>query len=141
MEQLGHFIINHWYLWLAFVILLLCIFINEFYTHKNQAKEISPQEAVELINHDNAIVIDLRDLNSFRAGHIIDAIRINPDDFEQQRMNKYKTALLIFVCAKGLQSASLATKLREQGFSKPLVLAGGFAAWQTADLPIIKKGK
>ncbi|WED42307.1 rhodanese-like domain-containing protein [Legionella cardiaca] len=138
MGQLGQFIINHWALWLALLIVLLLIFINEIQSQKKQAKELSPQAAVNLINHEEAIVIDLRDAEAFRKGHIIDAIRANAEDFEAQRMDKYKTKPIILVCARGLQSAQLAAKLRENGFLQPLVLAGGITAWQTADLPIVK---
>lgn len=138
MGQLGQFIINHWELWLALVVVLLLVFINELLTQKKRAKELSPQAAVNLINHENAVVVDLRETEVFRNGHIVDAIRATPDDFNQQRMDKYKTKPLVLVCARGLQSAQLAAKLREEGFSQPMVLAGGIAAWQAADLPLIK---
>ena len=138
MEQLGQFIINHWWLWAALIVILLLIFINEKLTQKQRAKELSPQAAVSLINNENAIVIDLRDVDSFRTGHIIDSIRATADDFNQQRMDKYKAQPLILVCARGLQSAPLAAKLREQGFTQPMVLAGGITAWQTAELPLVK---
>lgn len=138
MEQLGQFIVNHWGLWLALVVVLLIIFINELQTQKKRAKELSPQAAVNLINHENAVVIDLREAEVFRNGHILDAIRATADDFNEQRMDKYKTKPLILVCARGLQSSQLATKLREKGFTQPMALAGGMAAWQTAELPVVK---
>jgi rhodanese-related sulfurtransferase len=138
MGQLGQFIINHWVLWSLLVIVLILIYINELLTQKKRAKELSPQAAVNLINHDNATVIDLRDADTFSKGHIIDAIRTSAEDFTQQRMAKYKEKPIILVCAKGLQSAPLATKLKQQGFTQPMVLAGGMAAWQAADLPMIK---
>ena len=138
MEQLGQFIINHWELWLALVLILLLIFINELLAQKKQAKELSPQAAVSLINHENAVVMDLRDAEAFRKGHIIDSIRVASDEFSQRRMDKYKAKNIILVCARGLQSATLASKLREQGFSQPMVLAGGITAWQAAELPLVK---
>lgn len=138
MGQLSQFIVNHWGLWLALVIVLLIIFINELQTQKKRAKELSPQAAVNLINHENAVVIDLREAEVFRNGHILDAIRASADDFNEQRMDKYKTKPLILVCARGLQSSQLATKLREKGFTQPMALAGGMAAWQTAELPVVK---
>ncbi|WP_019216309.1 rhodanese-like domain-containing protein [Legionella tunisiensis] len=138
MGQLGQFIVNHWGLWLALVVVLLIIFINELQTQKKRAKELSPQAAVNLINHENAVVFDLREAEVFRNGHIIDAIRATADDFNEQRMDKYKTKPLILVCARGLQSSQLATKLREKGYTQPMALAGGMTAWQTAELPIVK---
>lgn len=138
MGQIGQFILNHWPLWLALIVILLLIFINELQSQKKQAKALSPQAAVNLINHQDAVVIDIRDAESFRKNHIIDAIRTSEEDFQKQRMDKYKEKPLILVCARGLQSAQLAAKLREQGFSQPLVLAGGMNAWQAADLPVVK---
>ena len=142
MQHLTQFITNHWPLCLALVVVLLFIFINELISQKKRAKELSPAAAVDMINHNNAVVIDLRDQEAFQAGHIIDAIRASADDFNQQRMAKYKDKPFILVCARGLQSATLATKLRAEGFAEPLVLAGGITAWTTAELPLVKaKGK
>lgn len=105
---------------------------------KMRAKELSPPAAVALLNEDNTVVIDLRDKDIFRNGHIINAINASKDDFEQKRMDKYKDKPLLLVCARGTESTALAGKLRTEGFSQPLVLAGGIAAWQSSDLPLIK---
>ena len=86
MGQLGQFITNHWELWLALVVVLLFIFINELLSQKKRAKELSPAAVIEMMNHENAIVIDLRDSATFRAGHIIDAKLATADDFKQQRV-------------------------------------------------------
>ncbi len=138
MRQLEQFIINHWELWLALFLVLILIFINELWEQRKRAKELSPQAAINWINHENALIIDLRDAAVFRNGHIINAIQSSVEDFNEHHMDKYKTKPLILVCAKGLQSAALATKLRAQGFSQPMALAGGIAAWQMAELPLVK---
>jgi len=137
MNQFSQFISNHWPLWLAFIILLLLVFINEFITQKKKAKEISPQTAVDLINNEHAVVIDLRDKEVFKAGHIIDSINANANDFAEAKMGKYKDKNIILICARGHQSPAVAAKIRQQGF-KPLVLGGGIASWQNANLPLIK---
>lgn len=138
MGQLGQFITHHWGLWLALVVILSLVLINELHSQKKRAKELSPNAAIDLINHENAVVIDLRDPELFRAGHIIGAICTPADDFSQKRMEKYKTKPLILVCARGLQSVVVATKLRTQGFTQPMILAGGITAWQAAGLPLVK---
>lgn len=138
MEQLTQFVTHHWQLWLALIVVLIVIFIHELISQKKRGKELSTAAAVEMINHENAVIMDIRDAEAFRTGHIIDAIHALPDDFSQQRMDKYKTKPIILVCARGLQSAPLAAKLRTQGFTQPMVLAGGISAWQTDNLPLIK---
>ncbi|HRD69835.1 MAG TPA: rhodanese-like domain-containing protein [Legionella sp.] len=139
MEHLGQFIMNHWLLWLALIAVLLLTFINELMSQKNKAKELTPHAAVDLINNENAVVIDTRDKESFKNGHIIDAINVKAEDFDDKKMNKYKNKPVILVCARGLQSPALAAKIQAQGY-QPMVLKGGLAAWQNADLPIVKKG-
>jgi len=138
MGQLGQFVTNHWALWVALIVILLLVLINELYSQKKRAKELSPSAAIDLINHENAVVIDLRDPELFRAGHIIDSVCTPSDDFSQKRMEKYKTKPVILVCARGLQSVVMATKLRAEGFTQPMVLAGGITAWQAAGLPLVK---
>ncbi|KTD50292.1 rhodanese domain-containing protein [Legionella quinlivanii] len=138
MGQLGQFIVNHWALWLGLILILLLILINEIQSQKKRAKEVSPQQAVHFINRDDATVIDLRDLETYRKGHIINSVRASVEDFEQQSLDKYKDKPIILVCAKGLQSTALAAKLRAQGFTAPMILAGGISAWQNADLPLVK---
>ncbi|CAM2858633.1 rhodanese-like domain-containing protein [Legionella worsleiensis] len=137
MEHLGQFIANHWQLWLAFITVLLLILINEWISQKKKAKELTPQSAVDVINNDDAIVLDLRDKESFKNGHIIDSINCTAEDFEQPKMNKYKSKKIILVCARGLQSPSVATKISALGY-QPMVLGGGIAAWQNAALPLVK---
>lgn len=137
MEQFSQFISNHWQLWAAFIVVLLLVFINEFLAQKKKAKEISPQSAVDLINNDEAVIIDLREKEAFKNGHIIDSINAKEDDFNQPKMDQYKDKNIILICARGLQSPTVANKIRTLGF-KPLILRGGIVSWQNADLPLVK---
>lgn len=141
MEQLSQFILHHWSLCAAFFAILLLIYANEWFTQKRSALALSPQMAVEKINHDDAVVIDIRDQEAFSSGHIIKAIRASANDFDQTRMNKYKDKPIILVCLRGQQTPALANKLKSQGFSKAMVLSGGITAWQTAGLPLVKGNK
>ena len=90
LNDLGLFLVNHWTLGLALFAILLLIFANEFLAQKKRAKEISPAKVIELINNEQASVFDLRDSESFRAGHITDSIRVSSEDFDSKRMEKYK---------------------------------------------------
>lgn len=141
MEQISQFIMNHWALSLAFVGILLLIYINEWFTKANGPHALSPQLAVEKINHNDAVVIDLRNQEAFSAGHIINAISATADDFDLPRMDKYKQKAIILVCPRGTQAQTLATQLKSKGFVNAMVLAGGLSAWQSAGLPLVKGNK
>lgn len=138
MQQLSEFIVNHWLLVSAFIAILVLVFINEMLEQRKQAASLSPEAAVLAINHEDAIVIDIRDSDTYRHGHILSAIRANPADFEANRMDKYKDKAIVLACARGLQSAPLAAKLKTLGFTKVHVLAGGISAWQAAGYPLVK---
>jgi rhodanese-related sulfurtransferase len=138
MSQLSQFIINHWELCLALIMVLLFILINELYAQKKQAKALSTAEAIALINHEDAVIVDIREPDAFRAGHVIHSIRVAADEFNQKRMDKYKAKPLILVCTRGVQSATLASQLRAQGFMQAMSLSGGITAWQEANLPLVK---
>jgi rhodanese-related sulfurtransferase len=137
MEQLSQFIMNHWLLWLFFILLLILIFAYELYSQKQKAKQISPQTAVAMMNNEEAVIVDLRDGESYKKGHILDSINANVEDFEKPKMNKYKNKQIILTCARGLQSPSAAAKIRTLGY-QALILSGGIDAWQSADLPLVK---
>ena len=138
-KQLFTFIINHWPLWLALFGVLALMFVNEYITKKQGPKNLSPGAAVDAINREKAVVIDMRDAEAFRQSHIVDAKNI--PNAPITKLEKYKTKPFILICARGLQSSPLAVKLRKQGFTEVMVLTGGITAWKTASLPLVKGKK
>ena len=135
-QQITQFLLNHSALWLALLGILVIMALNEGITKRRSPKTLSVTAAVQCMNHDQAVVIDLRDKEIFRAGHLIGALCISAE--ELPRLIKYKKSLLILVCPRGLQSTALAVKLRKEGFTQPMVLGGGMNAWQAAHLPVVK---
>jgi rhodanese-related sulfurtransferase len=140
MEQFSQFIINHWYLCLAFLVVLTLVLINEALTQKKKTAELSPQAAVDMINNQETIIIDLRDKDSFNKGHIIDSVSLGESELTEPKLTKFKNKSLILVCARGLQSQTCAAKLRAEGYST-FVLSGGISAWVNAELPLLKAKK
>ena len=137
MEHLSQFITHHWQLWLLFTAILILTFLNELFIKNKKAKELSPQALVDLINQENAVVIDIRDLESFKKGHIIGSIHAVPADLNQKKMDKYKNKSIVLVCTRGIQASTLASTLGTKE-CEPIVLSGGITAWVNADLPLIK---
>lgn len=138
MEQLTQFITQHWLLCCAFFLILLLILLNELWSKKNNPQMLSPAGVVDYINQNDAVIIDIRPQDAFVAGHITHAINLQIDD---AKIQQFKQKPLIIVCARGLQSNALASKLKKQGFKQPMVLNGGMNAWTAASLPTIKGKK
>src|SRR5207248_8398131 len=103
MEKIPQFILNHWQLCCLLIVLFIALIINEWLSQKKRAKELSPQSAVALMNSGAALtIIDLRDKESYRKGHIIEAMSAKADDFNGKGMDKYKDTQLLLVCARGI---------------------------------------
>jgi rhodanese-related sulfurtransferase len=138
-QQLIQFITNHWSLCAALLGILILIALNEFISQKTSPKLLSTSAVVDHMNQNKTTIIDVRPEDAFSTGHILHAVRISGGD--AKRFEQYKTKPFILVCARGIESKTLAMKLRKQGFGNPMILNGGMNAWQTAGLPVVKGKK
>ena len=137
MEQLFTFIGNHPLLIGAFVLFLILFIRNEM---SRGGATISSQKLVQLVNSENAIVIDVREASEYSEGYIVDAINIPFASFESRsdELNKHKDKPLIVACKMGQHSGSAGTILRKKGFTNVLRLTGGMAEWRGQNLPVVK---
>lgn len=104
------------------------------------ATDVSPAEAVLLINRENALVLDVREEGEFAAGHIPDAKNI-PLAKLAERLNelrKYQQKPLLVNCQSGMRTANACGQLKQAGFTRIYNLRGGLAAWNEAKLPVAK---
>ncbi len=139
MEQLIEFAGNHFLLsgiWLALVAMLVYSFISGW---TSKVKEVNTHEMTQLINKEDAIVLDTRQAKDFKAGRIINAHQIKPEEIREKnfsKLEKFKDTPIIVVCAMGNSARGVASSMTQNGFNKVFVLKGGMNAWQSAGLPI-----
>ena len=98
--------------------------------------ELTPDEANTLIEKEEACLIDLRDSDSYSAGHISKAIQLDNASVEPFLENTDKETALIIYCYHGISSNSAASFFVDQGFCRVHHIVGGFEAWQRDALPI-----
>lgn len=141
MEQLGHFLLNHWILSAAFVVIILLLLILELLNQLKGIRQISTQEATSAINHKAALVLDVRPAERFKQGHIIDALNIPAAEIDKQqhKLKDHLTKPIIVVCDTGQNSGTIAALLKKQGFTDITCLKGGLTAWREDQLPLVKK--
>jgi rhodanese-related sulfurtransferase len=141
MDQFIEFAKNHWFLWLALLAILAVIAFEETRRNIKGIRRIAPQQAVDLINHEDAIVFDLRDQHAFNAGHILNAIHVVPSDFEGmlKKIEQHKGKSIILAGRDEAQVVTVGAKLQKHGFSKLYTISGGLAAWKNASFPLVKK--
>ncbi|HLO65136.1 MAG TPA: rhodanese-like domain-containing protein [Azonexus sp.] len=104
---------------------------------------VSPGEATQLINREDAHIVDVREADEFAGGHLPDAINIPAGKLAERigELEKLKSKPLILCCASGMRSNKACGELKKQGFDKLYNLAGGVDAWVGAGYPIKKAGK
>jgi len=141
MEQLLEFINNHWDLFTALIVILALLFASTLVNAIRGIKQIGPAEATRLINHNNAVVLDVREDKEFAEGHIINSLHIPMSKVQDKltELAKHKSSPMIVSCRSGARSNSVCGMLRKNGFEDVANLKGGLIAWQNASMPLKKK--
>ena len=101
---------------------------------------VNTLQATQMINRQDALVLDVREQAEFAASHILNARGLPSSQIEARfgDIEKFKDKPIIVYCASGNRSNAAAAALRKAGFSKVFNLSGGFVAWQQAGLPVQK---
>jgi rhodanese-related sulfurtransferase len=125
---------------LALVGLTLALIYTEVARLFRPYKALRPAELTGLINRDNALVVDLSPSADFEKGHIAGSKNVAQSQFdpENKLLANARALPVVAVCRTGQASADAAKRLKKAGFEKVYWLDGGIAAWQQADLPLVK---
>lgn len=132
------FFIDNWFLFLTAIVsggLLLWPVLNR----ASGGARVSAAQAVQLINREKAVLIDVCEPAEYAAGHAAGAKNVPLGTLQSSsELPKNKSLPLVILCATGARSARAAGILNKLGFEKTHVLAGGLAAWREANLPVEK---
>ncbi len=103
-------------------------------------KEVDATAALQLINHKNALVLDVREEDEYKAGHVLNSTLIPLGKLHGRisELERWKEQPVVVVCRSGNRSGTACAILGKQGFMQAYNLAGGVVAWQKANLPLQK---
>ena len=137
MDQLFEFIGNHPFLVGTFVLLLALFIRNET---QRGGRSVSAQQLVDMVNREDAVVLDVRDKKEYEAGHIVDALNIPYASLESRlaELKDFKDRPLVIACRMGQHAGAAGTLLRKNGFEQVSRLTGGIAEWRNQSLPVVK---
>lgn len=138
MENFFEFAGNHMLLVLALMISFFVLVFSELRRKAGGLIAIEPTAAVKLINND-AMIIDLRNAETYSNGHIVNAKNIPYDEFDvsHDKIAKLKNKSIVTVCDRGTTSNKATVALRKSGFDSVYGLKGGMSAWTQAGLPVV----
>ncbi|MGI9250370.1 MAG: rhodanese-like domain-containing protein [Pseudohongiellaceae bacterium] len=138
MAQFIEFITNHLVLAGCWLITLLAIVV---YHRRIGGQAVGSQQAVMMINRQDALVLDIRDKKEFETGHVTQAINMPLINLNKRmvELKKHQDKPIVVVCKMGQQSGEAVRTLKDNGYQQVYKLAGGIAEWKAQSLPLVQK--
>jgi len=140
IHRLPEFLGNHFYLTLGFIGVLVALLVTEVQRFTRGYKALTPAGLTQLVNRENALLIDVSSLQDFEKGHIPGAkhVAISQFDAENKELAKARDLPVAIYCRNGQTSGQAAQRLVKAGFARVYWLEGGLSAWSEAQLPLAK---
>jgi rhodanese-related sulfurtransferase len=101
---------------------------------------VSTLEATQLINREDAIVLDVRGPAEYAKGRLPGAKNIAAADMERRigEVAKNKSRPVVVYCGGDGRSGRALDAIRKLGFERAYNLTGGYGGWKQAGLPTEK---
>ena len=134
------FVINNWYLFVALGVILFLLAAGPLSQYIHGIKNANAARTVQLLNHEDGVVVDVCEPKEFQAGHVPKAINLPLSALSNRlrELDRYKNKPVIVACRSGNRSMKGAVILRKHGFATVYNLSGGLLAWEKDNLPVEK---
>lgn len=138
MELFLEFAAQQWILMAALAVAIGMLVAHE---GRKSGPALSPQQAINLINREDGVFVDLRDAAAFKQGHIVEARHIPMAKLAERsvELDAFKDKPVVLVCKMGQQAATAGKQLRAAGFNQVYKMAGGMMEWSSLQLPTVNK--
>lgn len=132
------FIIDNWYLFLIVLVSGAMLLVPALQGAGGSG--LTVPNAVQLINREKAVVIDVCSAEEFAQGHVNNAKNVPLADLESRLPSvvKNKALPVVMVCSAGARAQRAAIMAQRMGYAQAQALSGGLKAWKEAGMPIEK---
>jgi len=139
MALLFEFLAQEWILATALLVVIVLLFLHEA---RKSGPTLSPQQAINLVNAEHGVFVDLRDTAEFRAGHIVGAVHLPASKLlgNTGLLENYRHKPVVLVCKMGQSAGAVGKKLRADGFDKVFRMTGGMVEGNNLQLPVVCNG-
>lgn len=122
-------------MWLMCLAMLVLSFFGA------SGKSVGTHQLTQLVNRDDALVLDIRPAADFSKGHIVGAHNIPLSKLPAQtsELERHKERPIVVVCATGMTAVNACKILKTKGFEKLFRLHNGMQAWTSDNLPVSRK--
>lgn len=136
MELFLEFLTQQWILAAALLAVIILLFVHET---RQSGPSISPQKAINMVNAEQGVFLDLRDAADYKRGHIVDAVHIPSAKLAEKmaELEKYRDKPIILVCKMGQQASAAGKQLKGNNFEQVYKMTGGMMEWSNLQLPTV----
>lgn len=92
-------------------------------------KRVSPSEAQNILSSKQAVLLDIRDADSFNMGHDERAIHLTQESLPGFLAKTNKETPILVMCYHGNSSQTVAQFLSNKGFEEVYSIDGGYGGW------------
>ncbi len=141
MEEYIVFARNHPLLMMGLVAIIGMIVWTEFSRLTRKYKQVNATQAVQILNQDGSVVVDVREDGEVSAGKIKGAKHIPLGQLKKRlvELEYAKNKPVLVYCRSGSRSSHACGVMTKEGFENVSNLAGGIMAWESANLPVSKR--
>jgi len=136
MALFFEFLAQEWILVAALLAVIMMLIMHE---GRKSGPSLTPQQAINLVNTDGGVFLDLRDASDYNKGHISGAINIPAAKLAERmvELEKYKDKPVVLVCKMGQQAGAAGKQLRTAGYTRVNKMTGGMMEWGNLQLPTV----
>jgi len=137
------FLESNWPLVLAMVV-SGAMLLRPLIQHRlSPMREVGAMHATQLINRENALMLDVRETQEYEGGRVPNAVHVPLSQLATRgaELKRFTSRPVIAYCERGGRSRSAAATLAKLGFTQVYLLRGGLRAWSEAGLPIEKEAR
>lgn len=137
------FVNNHMMLSAGYFIVIILLLHDLYDTLTRRYRTATPDWAVQLLNQEDTVVVDVREPNEYSKGHIEGAIHIMFGRLKERlnELDAYKTSPVLVYCQQGTRSKEACKLLAKEGYTQVYNLDGGIISWQDRKYPLVRKDK
>jgi rhodanese-related sulfurtransferase len=130
------FLIENWFLLVAAAVSGAMLFVPML-SRRSGATGVSTSEAVQLINREKGVLIDVSEPAEYAAGHAGGSKNLPFGSLETSNdLPRNKSLPLLLMCPTGARAQRAVAILSKRGYERVNSVTGGLAAWREANLPI-----
>ena len=134
------FMTEYWYLFAMLLVIVFLISMDPASQGAAGGRSLSPGQLPQVQSREKAVIIDVRESDKFKAGHISQSINFPISSLSDSlnRLKKYQSKPVILTCELGNNAKKASAILKQNEFSDIYILNGGLAAWKKENLPLEK---